>query len=232
MLSRELRAHELQNTERDNPHSAKRSHWHSTPLSRPPPPHPLPNGPTRHSPCQGVVKGLSRACQGLVKGFSWSCPTPPPPHPLVPQVRSRNRRLVAFLLRFRVDAAEPASQACRRTALHFLQHPHLASATRDAAIAEALIRRGAPLEAQDEFGRTPLAAAACRGNWAVVPALVRAGACGDTQDTYLQTPLHYALQRRCPPRAPGADGRRGVQAVSVAMGGNHQRRRRRGVRPV
>ena len=58
-----------------------------------------------------------------------------------------------------------------------------------------LIAAGANLGAEDQYGRTPLHWAACKGNKEVVEALIAAGANIDAKTRYGRTPLRIANER-------------------------------------
>lgn len=94
----------------------------------------------------------------------------PPEDPRPPLYVARSSRMVDLL----VAAGANPNERTRYGA----QTPLLATAHKDAAVAEALLRVGARLEDVENVrnGRTALFYAACAGNWRVVTVFLRAGA--------------------------------------------------------
>jgi hypothetical protein len=82
---------------------------------------------------------------------------------------ARSPSMVELLVRAGADPNErPSGSIAARTAL-------MAAATRDASVAESLLRAGARVADMDD-GRTALWYAACAGNWKTVAVLLAAGA--------------------------------------------------------
>jgi Domain of unknown function (DUF6438)/Ankyrin repeats (3 copies) len=93
----------------------------------------------------------------------------PAGHRLTPLLTARSAAMVDLLVRSGADPNErPSGSIAARTAL-------MAAATRDASVAESLLRAGARIEDTDD-GRTALWYAACAGNWRTVAVLLAAGA--------------------------------------------------------
>lgn len=59
---------------------------------------------------------------------------------------------------------------------------------------ELFLKHGASLEIQDDFGRSPLLAAAKENSEAIAGLLLTHGARVDCQDHYGRTPLHWAVK--------------------------------------
>jgi ankyrin repeat protein len=93
----------------------------------------------------------------------------PPDNRLPPLMSARSSAMVNLLVNAGADPNErPEGRVAART-------PLMTTSYKDAAVAEALLKAGAHLEAVDG-GRTALWQAACAGNWRVVTVLLRAGA--------------------------------------------------------
>lgn len=93
----------------------------------------------------------------------------PPDNRLPPLMSARSSAMVNLLVKAGADPNErPEGRVAART-------PLMTTSYKDAAVAEALLKAGAHLEAVDG-GRTALWQAACAGNWRVVTVLLRAGA--------------------------------------------------------
>ncbi len=98
-----------------------------------------------------------------------SDPNGPSDNRLPPLLSAHSRSMVDLLVR---AGANPNERPIGRVAA---QTPLMATAHKDASVAEALLKAGARLEDVDD-GRTALWYAACAGNWHVVTVLLDAGA--------------------------------------------------------
>ncbi|MCJ7454471.1 MAG: ankyrin repeat domain-containing protein, partial [Wolbachia endosymbiont of Homalodisca vitripennis] len=71
---------------------------------------------------------------------------------------------------------------------------HLAAQNGDLDQVKLLFDNGGNIEAQDEFGKTPILCAAEAGKWSIVEFLLDNGANINNETTYQETPLHCAVQ--------------------------------------
>ncbi len=71
---------------------------------------------------------------------------------------------------------------------------HLAAQNGDLDQVKLLFDNGANIEAQDEFGKTPILCAVEAGKWSIVEFLLDNGANINNETTYQETPLHCAVQ--------------------------------------